>query len=542
MYEKQNFLPGQKLKAAQLNHMEDGIAAAVSVNEQTLTDKQRAQARKNIGIGNHIEPIGEFVYSFPLTDATYMSDHTFIGDKLYVINASSDDHSSYAGVTVYKVDPDAKTATYEKTIQHNLGHANSIDYCAGTDCLILGNGSSDATLPGKIFILPNVSAKTSWEFSDCIVIDVSEKEPLEVVYIAAAGLDTANGNLIDPYTSRYGVIDYVAVTGSTITCNRAMYKICFYGVEKNFISTIRASDTESGGYEFTVPIGSAYARIMFEGLSTGHEIEDMKTFLFTGIGTQQEHPSGYHENTGLDTGNGTDFDYEPFWVLGYVSVTGEKIVCSSPMYKVCFYDPLFTFISTVRGGYDVYEINVPNGAVYARVQMMNDIVPFEDATTLTWQGIELVAKNPTEILWGIKVQAVWGEHNNELYNIAYVVSNNNSAIRKILLGKTDGQFDGTFILLKEWFAETGFDVNQGTVFRNGKIYAAIGHSQLWMTENTLNDDGTITQRQRKDVFFDSNGAILAAPFSEGITIHNGYLYFGGSDFGGSNRIYVYKNI
>ena len=32
MYEKQNFLPGQKLKAAQLNHMEEGIAAAVTID------------------------------------------------------------------------------------------------------------------------------------------------------------------------------------------------------------------------------------------------------------------------------------------------------------------------------------------------------------------------------------------------------------------------------------------------------------------------------------------------------------------------------
>lgn len=62
MYEKQNFKPGQKLKAAELNHMEDGIVNAVSVTEQTLSDAQKSQARKNLDLddiadGNGIEEI-----------------------------------------------------------------------------------------------------------------------------------------------------------------------------------------------------------------------------------------------------------------------------------------------------------------------------------------------------------------------------------------------------------------------------------------------------------------------------------------------------
>ena len=59
-YEKQNFIPGQKLKAAELNHMEDGIVNAVSVTEQTLSEAQKSQARKNLDLddiaGAHIGP------------------------------------------------------------------------------------------------------------------------------------------------------------------------------------------------------------------------------------------------------------------------------------------------------------------------------------------------------------------------------------------------------------------------------------------------------------------------------------------------------
>ncbi len=295
------------------------ILAIAASDNGVITENRKHEIYNSLNVSvvsDSVEvlPIGQYVFSFGLNGVTYMSDHTMIKGKLYVINASSDDHSAYAGVTVYSVDPNTKTVAYEKTIQHNLGHANSIDYCEGNDCLILGNGSSDATLPGKIFILPNVSERDIWEFSDCIVIDVASEN------------------------------------------------------------------------------------------------------------------------------------------------------------------------------------------------------------------------------WGIKTNVVWGEHNGEQFNVAYVITNNNANVRKILLGYNGKGFDGSYIVLGEWSAASGLDVNQGTVFRNGKLYEAIGHSQLWVTENTLNDNGTITQIQRKDVFVDKNGSVLVNPFSEGITIENGFAYVGGSN----GRIYVYK--
>jgi hypothetical protein len=51
-YKKQHFIDDEVLEAAQLNHMEDGIANAVSVTEQNLSEEQKAQARKNIGAEN----------------------------------------------------------------------------------------------------------------------------------------------------------------------------------------------------------------------------------------------------------------------------------------------------------------------------------------------------------------------------------------------------------------------------------------------------------------------------------------------------------
>lgn len=262
---------------------------------------------------NDVGHIGQFKHTLQLTGTTYMSDHTFIGNRLYVINASSDDHAEYANVTVYDVDIENGTSRYVGAIQHNLGHANSIEYCAGNDCLILGNGSSDSSLAGKIFILPRVSTRTRWEYSDCIVIDVA----------------------------------------------------------------------------------------------------------------------------------------------------GEN--------------------------------------------------------------------------WGIKTNVVWGEHNNGAYNIAYVITGNNAHVRKILLTKTGGEFDGGYIVLEEWHTNP-IDVNQGTVYHNGKLYIGIGHSGLWMLEYTLNAGGNIAVKQHKDVFYDEAGNVLASPFTEGVTAKDGHILLGGSN----GKIYVYK--
>lgn len=260
-----------------------------------------------------INSLGEYKFSIPLQGTSYMSDHTFINGQLFVINASSDDHSEYANVTVYNVDVKNKTSQYVRSFRHNLGHANTIDYCAGNGCLILGNGSGDSTLLGEIYILPDAANKATWEYDDCIKIDLSTKG------------------------------------------------------------------------------------------------------------------------------------------------------------------------------------------------------------------------------WGIKTNVVWGEHNNGEYNIAYVITNNNANVRKILLTKTGGQFDGGYILLDEWETEP-VDVNQGSVFRNGKLYIAIGHSQIWLLEYTLNAEGTISKRQRKDIFYDASGQVLTTPFAEGVTVEDGHIFFGASD--GKVLVYI----
>lgn len=97
----------------------------------------------------------------------------FVGNELWSFAPSADDGSDTANVYVMAYDFSANTLTHVRTMTHNLGHVNSVAYCAETDTLICGNGSGNYTLGGKIFLLENLSQRgNTLNRSDCITIDV----------------------------------------------------------------------------------------------------------------------------------------------------------------------------------------------------------------------------------------------------------------------------------------------------------------------------------------------------------------------------------
>lgn len=89
-----------------------------------------------------------------------LSSLTFIGDRLLAFTPSNDQHTTYAYLGVFRVDFDSLELTYEFSIRHNFGHANTVDYCEENDTLILGNGGgSGNTEPDQIYIIEDFSDK-----------------------------------------------------------------------------------------------------------------------------------------------------------------------------------------------------------------------------------------------------------------------------------------------------------------------------------------------------------------------------------------------
>lgn len=88
------------------------------------------------------------------------SSLTFIGDRLLMFTPSNDQHTTYAYLGVFRVDFDSLDLTYEFSIRHNFGHANTVDYCEANDTLVLGNGGdSGNTEPDQIYIIEDFSDK-----------------------------------------------------------------------------------------------------------------------------------------------------------------------------------------------------------------------------------------------------------------------------------------------------------------------------------------------------------------------------------------------
>ena len=79
---------------------------------------------------------------------------TKINNKLLLFEGSKDDHSDYAKLNLL----DINNLSVLKTINHNLGHVNSIDYNAKNDCLIIGNNTGfGQEIPPAIYIIYNAS-------------------------------------------------------------------------------------------------------------------------------------------------------------------------------------------------------------------------------------------------------------------------------------------------------------------------------------------------------------------------------------------------
>ena len=83
------------------------------------------------------------------------SDMIWIDDCLVGFVPSADDYSKSGYIEIVEfANSYFSEPTNSYRIYHLWGHCNSVDYNSETDCLIMGNGSGDYNLPGKIIIIP----------------------------------------------------------------------------------------------------------------------------------------------------------------------------------------------------------------------------------------------------------------------------------------------------------------------------------------------------------------------------------------------------
>lgn len=168
----------------------------------------------------------ELAFSFPITlQNSYMSDHTFVGDELWIFPVSNDSHTNWSTVLRYNVDMENKSANLLGTFDHNFGHANTVDYQDKTDCLVLGNGSgSGNTEPNEFYVFQNASSLKDIEqvdvYEHAIVYEVANDgfdwgKQLNVVWGQSNGGKYNIVYALSNYNSETGTADYSPSSSDT---------------------------------------------------------------------------------------------------------------------------------------------------------------------------------------------------------------------------------------------------------------------------------------------------------------------------------------
>lgn len=121
----------------------------------------------------------------------------------------------------------------------------------------------------------------------------------------------------------------------------------------------------------------------------------------------------------------------------------------------------------------------------------------------TLENTNAIVYDCTEYDFGDKLNALWGEQNGFDNNLAYLITDDNANVRRIILGTgnnelpygtiipetADGEFNGTFDIIK-LFTQGNCayaTCNQGSQFYRGRIICGIGHDGLHLWAMSLDE-------------------------------------------------------
>ena len=125
-----------------------------------------------------------------------------------------------------------------------------------------------------------------------------------------------------------------------------------------------------------------------------------------------------------------------------------------------------------------------------------------------------------DVNFGDKIQAIWGENNDNENNIIYVIANDNKFYAKLLLEKdTNGAFTGNYTVIESGTTTITTDVNQGSTFYNGLIYHNYGHNYNDVAQVVLKDN-KVYRKLIRNKFYSTNGTLKTNVYGQGITIKN----------------------
>lgn len=186
---------------------------------------------------------------------SYASGQTLVKDKLVSFGISNDEHTDYKELHVFSINETTKSYTLLKTLTHNFGHINSVDYCEETDCLIFGNGSGAYGRTASFWIYKNFSQKI--EDATVTQLNITDSDCLEFDCSSAPFYNEDKCNVI------------------WFDSNRDNYDLAL--VVTNDLQKLRVIQLGKGSNEFTYGILQSVGSAEFNGTFNIIETYDLDT-------------------------------------------------------------------------------------------------------------------------------------------------------------------------------------------------------------------------------------------------------------------------
>jgi hypothetical protein len=142
----------------------------------------------NVAEYEYISPDYETITLPALSE--YWQGITIVGGEIWLWTASTDDYSTDPADMGYVYCVDVTSWLLTKTLRHNLGHVNSMDYDVTNDRIITGTASDVAHPTPKLFIFDNVTDWASLTDGQSILY-----ASVDATDIDLSGLEATYGNL-----------------------------------------------------------------------------------------------------------------------------------------------------------------------------------------------------------------------------------------------------------------------------------------------------------------------------------------------------------
>jgi lysophospholipase L1-like esterase len=179
--------------------------------------------------------------------------------------------------------------------------------------------------------------------------------------------------------------------------------------------------------------------------------------------------------------------------------------------------------------------------------IFTNVSSWKTKTSIDWNTIPKVELDFTSISES-KCQLVWGEHNFGKHNVVYLITDDNTKFKRIILGKgttnlgrgvfsagkSSSEYNGSWKIEQEWKIQDGGGVNQDCTFYNGAIYSATnGRSTdrfmgMAAYKFELCVNGAVKKTGINIPIFNDDGTRKGL-LGEGIDIYNGKLYLASED-------------